>query len=359
MTHEEARAAFPVLERIAYLNAGSVGPLARATAEAIAERDRDDLEHGRGGPVYFRAMLDARERIRATLASVVGVDAPRLALTRGTTDGCNVVLAGLGLGPDDEVVTTDVEHFGLTGAIHAAGVRVRVAGVRDRPAAEAFEAVRAEVTPRTRLLALSHVAWTTGHVLPVRELKDETGLPVLVDGAQAAGAIPVDATLFDFYTVSAHKWLCGPDSTGGLYVADPDRLAVAFPTYFSQAAYDVDGSFTPKEGAARFDTGWLSAGALAGIDAALSARPGWALDRAREVAARCRERLAERFDVVTEPGHATLVSWRAAGDAQELALRAAERGVIIRDLPGTGWLRASCGFWTNEDDVDRLLAALP
>ena len=358
MTPEDARAAFPVLDRFAYLNAGSVGPLARSTADAIAERDRSDLESGRGGPVYFRTILELRERVREVLASVVGVGASRFALTRGTTDGCNVVLAGLGLGPDDEVVTTDVEHFGLTGAIHAAGVRVRVARIRDRPAAEAFDALRAELTPRTRLLALSHVAWTTGHVLPVRELREETGLAVLVDGAQAAGAIPVDATPFDFYTVSAHKWLCGPDSTGGLYVADPDALAVAFPTYFSQAAYETDGAFTPKPGAARFDTGWLSAGALSGIAAAIAGRPEWGFERAREAAARCRERLAERFDVVTEPGHATLVSWRARGDAQETALRAAERGVIIRDLPGTGWLRASCGYWTNDDDIDRLLAAL-
>ena len=120
-------------------------------------------------------------------------------------------------------MTTDVEHPGLLGPLEASGATIRVARVRDRPAAEAFDAIRAEITPRTRLLALSHVAWSTGNVLPVAELKAETGLPVLVDGAQSVGAIPVDVTPFDYYTVSGQKWLCGPEGTGALYVADPER----------------------------------------------------------------------------------------------------------------------------------------
>ena len=61
---------------------------------------------------------------------------------------------------------------------------------------------------------------------------------------------------------------------------------------------------------------------------------------------------------MTEPGQATLVSWRVDGDASELAARAWERGVVIRDLPGLNWLRASCGYWTSTDDVERLVAAL-
>ena len=88
------------------------------------------------------------------------------------------------------------------------------------------EAIRAAVTPRTRLLALSQVIWTTGRILPVRDLRAETGIPVLVDGAQSVGAIPVSAAGLDYLTVSGQKWLCGPDATGALVVADPERLAV-------------------------------------------------------------------------------------------------------------------------------------
>jgi L-cysteine/cystine lyase len=354
----EARARFPVLARVAYLNAGSVGPLPRAAADAADAFARRELEEGRGSMPFFREVLELRERTRQPLAELIAVPPDRVALTYSTTDGCNIVLGGLDLRPEDEIVTTDVEHFGLLGPVRASGARVRVAAVRDRPAAEALDAILAEVGPRTRLLALSHVAWTTGHVLPIAELKRETGLPILVDGAQSVGAVPVDARAFDFYTVSGQKWLCGPSPTGALYVADPEALRVAEPTYLSQASYETDGRFEPRDGAARFDSGWIPPGFLAGLIAALDEAPEWRFGRGREVAARCRDLLAERFEVVTEPGQATLVAWRPAGDPAETAARLLERGVVVRDMPGTGWLRASCGYWTSDDDLERLVDGL-
>ena len=345
------RAAYPVLERYAYLNAGSTGPLARATVEAIEGGRRRDLAEGRGGPRYFEEMLAARERVRAALAAEIGVSAGNVALTSSTTAGCNIVLAGLGLGPEDEVVTTDAEHFGLLGALHVSGARVVVAPPEP-------ERLLAAVTPRTRLIAVSHVLWTTGRVLPVRELKEQSGLPVLVDGAQSVGAIPVDAAGCDWYTVSAQKWLCGPDPSGALYVADPDALPVALPTYFAQAAYEPDGAFEPKAGAARFDSGWIDPPSLAGLEAALAVHPEWRFVRAAELAARCRELLAGRYEVVTEPGQATLVAFRwTESDPAEAAKQAYAHGVVIRDIPGTGLLRVSCGYWNDEGDLERLLDA--
>jgi L-cysteine/cystine lyase len=358
MTFEEARAQFPVFERFAYLNAGTMGPLARATAEAMTERTRLDLEQGRGGKPYFEAMLALREGVRERLAALLGVPADRIALTSSTSEGCNIVLAGLDLGPDDEVVTTDAEHPGLLGPLHASGARVRVVEVEAHPAAEALDRLAGGVTPRTKLLALSHVLWTTGQAMPVHELREQTGLPILVDGAQSVGAIPVGAGNADFYTVSCQKWLCGPDPLGGLYVADPDQLRVALPTYFSLQSIEPDGSFVPKEGSRRFDSGWLGMPSLAGLLAALDSAPDWRFERAREAAERCRELLSQRFEVVTEPNQSTLVSFRPDGDAAELAAQAYERGVVIRDLPGTGLLRASCGYWTSDGDLERLLEAL-
>jgi hypothetical protein len=75
------------------------------------------------------------------------------------------------------------------------------------------------------------------------------------------------------------------------------------------------------------------------------------------MAERCRELLSERVEVVTEPGHATLVTWRADQPA-ETVVRALEAGVIIREMPKLGWLRASVGWWTNDDDLERLVAAV-
>jgi L-cysteine/cystine lyase len=359
MTIEEARRQFPVFERFAYLNAGTNGPLAQATVEAIVGQAQADLETGRGGAAYFERIVQLRERVRAKLAAVVGVAEENLSLSTSTTNGCNIVLAGLGLGPDDEVVTTDGEHFGLLGALATSHAQVRVAAVRELPPEQALEVLLAEVTPKTRLLALSDVCWMSGNRLPVRELKDATGLPVLVDGAQSAGAIPVEAGEVDYYAFSCQKWLCGPDGTGGLAVREPDTLAVAAPSYLSQDGYEPTGLFTPRAGAARFDSGWTPPPALAGLDAALDVAPEERFECAAEMAARCRELVAERAEVVTAPGQATLVSFRAEGDSGELVTRLYEGGVMVRDIPALGWLRASCGWWTTDEELERLVDALP
>jgi L-cysteine/cystine lyase len=354
----EARGQFPVLDEIAYLNAGSMGPLARATVEAMHAQEESDLGRGRGGKPYYESMIALRDRVRAGLAATICVPPENLALTSSTTESCNIAIAGLRLTPEDEVVTTDTEHFGLLGPLHASGATVRVAAVRNVPAEQARDAILAQITPRTRLVAISHVSWQTGNLLPVEELQEASGVPILVDGAQSAGAIAVDASRFDFYTVSGQKWLCGPDSTGALYVRDPDRLHVAFPTYFSQDRHEVDGTYTPKQGAARFDGGWIPTASLAGLDAALATIPHWAAHHSAEISATCYARLAERFRLVTEPGQANLVSFEPTRDPAEIASRAFDQGVFIRDLPGTGWLRVSCGWWTSDGDIDRLLGTL-
>lgn len=351
MTPQEARAQFPVLDRLAYLNAGTNGPLARATVEAVTREAERELDEGRSGQAYIDDMLSRREELRVGFADVLGVDPLSVALTDSTTRGCQTVLAGLGLTPEDEVVTTDQEHFGLTGPLHATGAQVVVVAADE-------DAIVAAVTPRTRLVATSHVLWTTGRRLDVQGIRAATGVPLLVDGAQSAGAIPVEVGEVDFYTVSAQKWLCGPESTGALYVSDPERLRVTAPSYLSQDGYEPSGAFTPKEGAKRFDSGWIPVATLAGLLAALAVAPDWRYEAAAANAARCRELLEPHVEVVTPPGQGTLVSFRPPGDPAELVASLDEAGVVVRELPGRNLVRASCGWWTNEEDLQRLAAGV-
>jgi selenocysteine lyase/cysteine desulfurase len=351
VTFEEARAQFPVLERFAYLNAGSAGPLPRAAADAARSRLERDLEQGRGGATYIEEVLELRERVRGGIAAVLGTTAEHVALTDSTTRGCQVAVAGLVLDSGDEILTTADEHFGLLGQLHASGARVVVAEADE-------DALLAAVTPRTRLIALSHVLWTTGRRLDLTQVRRADGPPLLVDGAQSAGAIPVDLAGADFYTVSAQKWLCGPDASGALFVRDPERLPVALPSIFSPQGYEADGSFSPKNGARRFDSGWVGAPSLAGLEAALGVHPEWRYEAAAATAARCRELLEPLVDVVSPEGHSTLVSFRPRGDPTELVAALDAEGVIVRELPGRNLVRASCGWWTSEEDLRSLAAAV-
>jgi L-cysteine/cystine lyase len=351
VTFEEARAQFPVLERFAYLNAGSSGPLPRAAVEAARARLARDLEEGRSGTAYIEELRELRERIRSAIADVLGTTAEHVALTDSTTRGCQIVLAGLGLEVEDEVVTSEEEHFGLLGPLRASGAHVVVAEADE-------EALLGAVTPRTRLIAVSHVLWTTGRRLDLARLRRPDGPPLLVDGAQSAGAILVDLDGADFYTVSAQKWLCSPEPTGALFVRDPERLCVALPSVFSPQSHERDGSFVPEEGARRFDSGWIAPPTLAGLEAALRVHPEWRYERAAEMASRCRELLAPLTEVATPAGHSTLLSFQPAGDPTELVAALAERDVVVRELPGRNLVRASCGWWTSEEDLRRLAEGL-
>ena len=93
---------------------------------------------------------------------------------------------------------------------------------------------------------------------------------------------------------------------------------------------------------------------LAGLAAALATRPEWCYDQAAAAAARCRELLEPLVEVVTPPGHSTLVSFRPPGDPAGLVESLHERGVIVRELPGRNLVRASCGWWTSDGDLERL-----
>jgi L-cysteine/cystine lyase len=306
------------------------------------------LAHGRGSMAAFEGSMADEAALRESLAALINVPAEKVLLTTSTTEGCNLVINGLELRPDDEVVTTDAEHPGLLLPLEASGARIKKARVTELPASDALEAITAEVTPATRLVALSHVLWLNGHVLPLADIKRVTGLPLLVDGAQSVGAIPVDASVADWYTVSGQKWLCGPETTGALYVADHESLKPRMKSYFASVRTD----------ATRLQVVHLAHAMVAGLRAAVADQSEWGFRRSSELVGRCREALiGAGFEVRTEAGHGTLVSFRAPGEPVDVVKAAYERGVVIRHLPD-GWLRASVGWWNDESDIERLVGAL-
>ena len=348
MTPAEARLRFPAVRDRTYLNAGSVGPLSTRTVDAMRAAEDAGLTAGRGAMSLFEGAHATETALRGRLAALIKVPVEKLLLTTSTTEGCNLVITGLRLGPEDEVVTTDAEHPGLIQPLIASGAQIKQARVLERPAAGALQAVLDEVTPRTALVALSHVLWLNGHVMPLADIKRETGLPLLVDGAQSAGAIAVDASVADWYTVSGQKWLCGPETTGALYVADHERLRPQIQSYAATMGND----------AGRLRLVHLGRSLVAGLLAAVEDIPEWAVEQAAQMVARCREALiGAGVEVRTEAGQGTLISFRTPGEPVEVVKRAEAAGVIIRHLPD-GWLRASVGWWNDDRDIARLVATV-
>ncbi len=356
MDVQALRAQFPVLERIAYLNSGTDGPLpAAATAaarEALADQERD----GRVAS-HFEARLALQDRLRAAYARVANAAPEEIALTTSTSDGLGRVIAGMDLGPDDEIVTSDQEHPGLLGPLLAA--RQRGVTVRAVPFARVADAV----TEDTTLVALSHVSWVGGEVAAAGLA--ELDVPLILDGAQGAGAIHVDPRGLGCvaYAASGQKWLCGADGTGFLWL-DPAfaaKLRLVSPAYlsFADPAAGLEGGF--KETAARFDTPSLSreAVALSVASAELLGDAGWEDVQAAAIAnaRRLADGLRERGRTVMPRGATTLVSWEDPF-AEQTRDRLAHAGVVVRDLPGRALVRASVGAWNDEADLDRLLTLL-
>jgi L-cysteine/cystine lyase len=353
------RAEFPLFERLAYLNAGTDGPIPRRGADAATGRLRAEVEDGRSGRGHFDGMKELAQALRERLGSLIGADAGDIALTHSTTDGIATVLSALPLGRGDEVLTSDEEHPGLLVPLEYARRR-KGFDVRFAP----FEGLVEAVEERTKLVACSHVSWIGGRVADARAIA-ATGTRLLLDGAQGLGAVPVDVAELgcDFYAASGQKWLCGPDGSGSLYVraAVAEQLEPPWPNYMSIAEPDRPAESVIQPGARRFDLGVTpmptTAWSIAAFD--VLAEAGWpaVLERAAAMAERLAGMLAERGVEVSARGRSTLVSWRS-GDPEGEVARLAEERISVRHLPGRGLVRASVGAWSSDDDIERLVAAV-
>jgi L-cysteine/cystine lyase len=175
--------------------------------------------------------------------------------------------------------------------------------------------------------------------------------------------VDVGALGCDAYAGAGQKWLCGPDGTGMLHTTPQlrERLSVSRRGYGNQAKPDAGLDAGLHADARRLDSMSLSAESLACALAATQtlAEAGWpeVHERARSLAALLAERLRDSGREVAPRGDTTLVSFHSADPEAERA-RLAERGVILRNIPGRPWLRASVGAWNNEGDIERLLDGL-
>jgi L-cysteine/cystine lyase len=374
------REAIPALAAGIYLNTGSVGPLPAETAAAMAEQAVWERDVGRGHPASIEDAFARMAEARAGVAAVLGTDVGAVALAHSTTDGMNTAALLADWGTGGRAVTTRHEHAGGLGPLIAAreraGVEIELVDAGDDGNDErTIAAFDAAITPDTRLVVISHVLWTTGAVMPVRAIADiahARGALIVVDGAQAAGAIGVrlDELGADLYAVPAQKWLLGPEGMGALAV-DPalvERLTPAQAGWFSFERVDGTGDAAWWRDARRFEASGYHRPSVVGMARSI----GWlsmyvGLDfvhrRGQAMAASTAARLAAIQGVtVLTPTHrmATLVTFRIDGWPADAALDelGARVFAIARTIPGIDALRLSIGFFTTEEEIERFAGAV-
>jgi len=359
-----------------FLNAGTCGPMPAETQKAMDDQAASELAVGRAKVDQFLAFTERMAEARAAVAAVLVADPDDIALTHSATDGLNLVISSLPWAPGDRVLTTNHEHPGVLGPLQALhdrlGVEVERVDVGDGGDDERTLAVfRAALERPAREVVISHVLWTTGAILPVGRLGTmarEAGAVAIIDGAQAAGAIPfvLDDLDIDAYALPGQKWLLGPEGMGALWVrrSFADATVPLTAGYLAYSSVPAAGWGTLYRGARRFEATGFHRPSVIGFARScgwLSMYVGlpWALERSRRLADLAADRLAgiPGVTVLTPRANAsTLVTfgiagWSSGRAAAELASRAF---AILRNIPPIDAIRISVGFWNTESELETL-----
>ncbi len=375
------RALLPATAAGIHLDAGTCGPLPAETQRAMDEQASMELATGRAGADQWAAFAQRMDEARFSLAATLVADPSDIALTHSTTDGINLALGALDWRPGDRVLTTSQEHPGVLAPLAALSARFGVVVERldigdGGDADQVVDAFRTALERPARAVVASHVPWTTGAVLPVARLATlarDAGAVSIVDGAQAAGAIPValDDIGADAYAVPGQKWLLGPEGMGGLHVrrAFADQATPLSASHLSFASFDLGrGTGVLHPGARRFEATMFHRPSVVGFARSLGwltmfVGLPWALERAAALSRLAFQRLAAipGVTMVSPSGaHGTLVTFRVGGWAAAQAV--GELGprifAIVRDLPGIDAIRISTGFWNTEEEIERFARAV-
>jgi selenocysteine lyase/cysteine desulfurase len=224
---QQVRARFLIPADVAFLNAANLCPASLPAIEALEKGMRG--YEANPSPDARSALMKQREEARRLLAAALRVAPEEIVITRNTTEANNFVSSGLDLKAGDEVVVWADNHPSNLNAWRVKAERfgftvVTVPVVSGHPGAPAYvDLFTKAFTPRTRVVAITHVSSNSGDLLPAAEIcaaARQRGILSLVDGAQAFGVLDLDlgAIQPDFYTGSMHKWPCGPKEKGLLYV---------------------------------------------------------------------------------------------------------------------------------------------
>lgn len=340
-------------------------PVLDAAAAAMAEIEVDPVR-----ATYGPGVIEL-EKVRGKCAHLLGCNAEEIVLTTSTTQGMFLIAQGLRLTHGDRILTTNHEHpggrLGWEWAERRYGVQVDNIPISpdETDPASIVDRFADAIRPRTRVLSISHILFTTGVKLPVVELcalAREHGCWAVIDGAQGPGAMPVDVKAIGChaYAVSGHKWLLGPKGTGFLYISDEISGALD--------ALPLAAGRHPNSDS----TGIANIAGLRGLGAAIDYVSDIGLARiemhGQSLRAELHDLLSRMNHVnVPAPADGPLASANLAFCLPEsVDLHIIRRNLVMRhkiyirvvELAGFAGLRASLHLYNSSDDVQALVDAL-
>lgn len=373
------RAQFPVLANAIYLNTGWSGPSPARVVDRVVNWLRWEAEQGPTSPPVMARFTQIATGIRNEVSEIFGATPDEIAIVDNTTEGINIVLNGLRWEEGDEVITCNLEHPSILVPLYylrdRRNVGLHIVQLDFTDSVDTIiEKFAARITSRTRLIAISHISFSTGLRLPIEriiELAHDHGAEVLIDGAQSIGQIQVNFHDLgvDYYAFTGHKWLLGPEGAGALFIRR-DRLETLMPAKLWATAalrFDMAGSYEPRvDSPIKFELTTMSYAVMEGFREALAQYneigPAFIEERTRFLGLKLHAALAD-IDGVTvispaDPALATgLVCFFVAGRTpKEICDALWERGKIVcRTVEWPGIVRAACHYYTDDGDLQALV----
>lgn len=361
---------FPVRRELVYLNHAGVAPLPRRVAGAViahVENARD-----RGGADWRRAFGDV-ETTRANAARFIGARKEEIAFLPNTSWAVNLVALAFPWQPGDNVVTDDMEFPSNAypwRALEARGVECRVAP--NRAGRITLEDLEAKIDARTRVVAVSWVAFHNGWVFPLEQIAAlcrARGILLFVDAIQGLGLLPLDVARAGIHVLAAdaHKWLYGPEGCAVFFVSEEarDRVPAIMSGWWSLKSEGAYLAYRdqPYSGARRYEPGTLPIDHVRGLSAALDLLEEMGRDVVRDrvlaLLRRLAGGLAARNWTIASPeplGSGILAAIPPEGAPFSWAKALEQRGVIA--APREGAVRFSPHAGNDDAEIDRTLSTI-